>query len=73
MNIQIEIVKPVLRCANEEDVFYQRLSEITGVLKITTHESIVCVFVSPQCRVEVAKQIAALCDIWHTSYMIVSD
>ena len=73
MDTQINIVKPVLRCANEEDVFHQRLSEITGVLKITMHESTVCVSASPQCKVEVVKQIAAICDIWHTTYMIVSD
>lgn len=72
MATEIEIIYPVLRCNTEEDVFYQRLSEITGVLKVSTRGKKISVSISDQCSVEALKEVADVCHMWHTTYKVTS-
>ena len=68
MPIEIEIVGAVFKCKADEDVFYHRLSEITGIQKVTTKGTKLYVSV---CRTQenlVIEEIRVICDIWHVSY-----
>ena len=68
MTTEIEITYPVLRCSAEEDVFYQRLFEIPGVLEVTTLGRKISVSISDRCSVEALKEVAEVCNMWHTTY-----
>ena len=70
MITEIEIIYPDLRCSTEEDVFFQRLSEITGVLKVTIRDTKLGVSVSSQCKVKALEEVDAICNMWHTTYKL---
>jgi hypothetical protein len=70
---EIEIISPVLRCQSEEEIFFQRLSEVAGIHKVITGGTKIYLSVSSELEQEALKHVRAICDIWHTSYRIVSD
>jgi hypothetical protein len=69
---EIEIIYPDLRCSSEEDVFFQRLSEITGVLKVTIRDMTIFVSISSEFKDKALEQVVAICNMWHTTYKLAS-
>ncbi|TWX65096.1 hypothetical protein [Colwellia sp. C1TZA3] len=67
MNIEIEITAAVFKCQTDEDIFYQRLSKITGIKKIVTKDSKLIVSVFSTEKDQALADIRAICDIWHAS------
>lgn len=72
MKIEIEVVSPVLRCQSEEEIFFQRLSEVAGIQKIVTSDTKIYLSVSSESEQKAIKDIAAICDMWRTSYRILT-
>ncbi|MYM63415.1 hypothetical protein [Pseudomaricurvus sp. HS19] len=69
----IEIIKPVSRCQTEEDIFYQRLTDIDGADHITTVGSRIQLTITASTASVVLEQVTAICDMWHTRWDIVSN
>lgn len=67
---KIELIEPVLRCHTEEEVFFQRLSEVTGLLKVIQNESKIYVWVASGSLVEAQEDLSKICDMWHTSFAV---
>jgi len=65
MTREIEITGAVFKCQTDENIFYQRLSQITGVEKIVTHNTHLLVSISNSQKSQAVTDIYAICDIWH--------
>ena len=65
MSTEIEISGVVFKCQADEDIFYQRLSEIKGIRKIVTHNSCQLVTISDTKKIQAISDIGEICDIWH--------
>ena len=70
--MEIEIISPVLRCQSEEEIFFQRLSEVAGIQKVITKDMKIYVSVSSDSEQEAFKEVDAICDMWRTSFRILS-
>ncbi len=68
----IEIVTPVCRCQDEEDIFYQRLTEIAGADHVTTCGPRIQLTLTSEACAEALEQVTAICDMWHTRWDIIS-
>lgn len=67
MNTEIEILGAVFKCQTDEDIFYQRLSEIKGIKKIVTHNSCQLVTIFDTHKKQTISDISEVCDIWHAT------
>ena len=70
---KIEIVTPVLRCASEEEVFFERLAEVTGLLDIIRGEATITLSVDKSVRKSAREDVMSICDMWHTTFRRVSE
>jgi len=71
--MEIEIIIPILRCQSEEEVFLQRLSEVAGIQKVVTDDTKTTISVCGEMGQEALKHVRAICDMWHTSFKILSN
>jgi|TARA_R110002060_G_C2117701_1_gene98522 hypothetical protein len=67
MSTEIKILGAVFKCQADEDIFYQRLSEIKGIKKIVTHNSCQSVTVDDTQKKQTISDIGKVCDIWHAT------
>lgn len=67
---KIEITKAIFKCQADENIFYQRLSEVTGIKNIVSHDSHLSVSISLIKKRQTIADIAKICDIWHVSFNI---
>lgn len=70
MITEIEISAAIFKCKTDEEIFYQKLSNITGIQKVLTKNSKLYVSVSSEHKVKAIADIHTICDIWHASYNI---
>lgn len=67
MTTEIKISGAVFKCQADEDIFYQRLSQVKGIEKIMTHNSSQLVSVSNINKHQAMSDIIAICDMWHAT------
>ncbi|SEL54480.1 hypothetical protein SAMN05216262_11358 [Colwellia chukchiensis] len=72
MSTEIEITVGIFKCQSDQEIFYQRLSEVTGIAKIVHSENRVQIWVNDKQSPQAFKDVSALCDIWHLSFRIIS-
>ena len=73
MHTKIEILEPILRCATEGEAFYQRLSEVAGMMRVTKRSATIYLTVASALSVPALQQVIAICEMWHTRYKIITD
>ena len=66
--MEIEIVEPVFKCKNDEEVFFQRLSKISGFQEVVKINRRLHVSVFEGDHQHVLDQIQNICTLWHTSF-----
>lgn len=71
--IGIEIAMPVFRCKSEQDVFFERLSDVAGIIEVKRFATVVRISISSAQQITAIAQIKAICEMWLTSYRDVSD
>ena len=68
--MQIEITKPIFKCESDEEIFFQRLNNVNGILAIDVEKS--------KLRIELnnadkaLSEIRAICALWHSSITIIA-
>tara|TARA_R110000744_G_scaffold31928_2_gene74918 strand:- start:3082 stop:3297 length:216 start_codon:yes stop_codon:yes gene_type:complete len=67
MTTEIKISGAVFKCQADEDIFYQRLSQVKGIEKIITNDSRQLVSVSNINKKQAISDIVAICDMWHAT------
>ena len=68
MSIEIRIKTAVFKCQTDEDIFYQRLRQVTGVENVSVQNTLVCLLISNQYKTRALKEVTEICSIWHTSF-----
>ncbi|MGB1261693.1 MAG: hypothetical protein ACPG52_02190 [Cognaticolwellia sp.] len=70
MSIAIEITDAVFKCQTDEEVFYQRLAQVSGIEKVTSENGKIYVTVATDEQSQAVDDIRAICHIWHASFSI---
>ncbi|ARD45593.1 hypothetical protein [Colwellia sp. PAMC 21821] len=67
MSTEIKISGAIFKCQADEDIFYQRLSQVKGIEKIITNDFSQLVSVSTINKHQAISDIVAICDMWHAT------
>ena len=68
--MEIEITKPIFKCESDEEIFFQRLSEITGFQQIRIDN--LALKLKVYNAENTLKEVRSICDLWHTSFEIIA-
>jgi hypothetical protein len=67
MSTEVKITGAVFKCQTDEDIFFQRLSNVTGIENIVTNNSSLHISISNEQKDQALIDLIAICDIWHAS------
>ena len=67
MSTKVKITGAVFKCPTDEDIFFQRLSSVTGIESIVTNHSSLLISISNEQKDQALIDLIAICDIWHVS------
>ena len=63
-----ELIPPVFRCAEDEQVFYGRLHELPGLASLVVGNGRIRLQFTPGEEALVIEQLREICDVWHASF-----
>lgn len=71
--MKVEIGKSVFKCQEDESIFLTRLAELPGFEKLLDNKISFYLFLSVIERSHALESLQEICDLWHTSYILIEN
>lgn len=68
MNIEVEIVGPVFKCAEDENIFFSRLYDLKGYVNVVGKGLNLYLKFESEFTRECLTELQEICDIWNTTF-----
>lgn len=69
----IEIAGPVFKCSEDENIFFERIYALPGYKEVVGRGRNLYLTIKDLSGKEIAQELREICNIWNTSFTVVSE